>query len=265
MDPDIAEKSLQPISFQNLPLKEEDFLKKISSYSRFVVFSPHLDDAILSMGDLILYLDRLGKPIDIVNVFTQGSSANTPLTKRLLNQAGYLSVEDYFLKRREEDRRAFRIFGNAFPTYLDFSDAAWRKDRKNKILYPETAVTSLNPSDKVDEDLGNVLSKISCIVDDALVFSPIACGDHVDHQIVRNTVTNIFQNIIYYLDFPYSLKFSKDNEFIKENKLESIVCSKTRTSVKRGFIHIYTSQYVSFAKYDEFHLQPETYFLPSAN
>ena len=40
----------------------------------------------------------------------------------------------------------------------------------------------------------------------------------------------------------------------------SVTCGGIRTSIKRGFIHIYGSQNVSFSKYQDFRLEPETYF-----
>lgn len=267
MDPDSkGNKLLLPVSLSTLQYSqsEEEFLKKVYSCRRYVIFSPHLDDAILSMGDLIFHLDELEKPIDVINVFSKGSFVSTPLTRRLLNQAGYLTSEDYFLKRKEEDRRALKIFSNAFPTYLDFPDAPWRQDRRKNILYQETAITCAHSKDYVIDELEYKLRKIAPIISDALIFSPIAQGGHADHQIVRNIVTKVFKNVIYFSDFPYALKNNTDEDFIKKHNLKSVTCSRIRTKIKRGFVHIYGSQNLSFSRYEEFHLQPEQYYFSPA-
>ena len=49
------------------------FFDYLNSLNNIIVFSPHLDDAVLSMGSLISYFSQMKIKVEIITVFTEGS------------------------------------------------------------------------------------------------------------------------------------------------------------------------------------------------
>jgi LmbE family N-acetylglucosaminyl deacetylase len=95
-------------------------MTKATLPERVVVVSPHLDDAVLSLGAGIAHATRNGSEIRVVTVF-----ANDPDSDRATSdwdrEAGFSSAREAALARREEDARACALVG-AIPTWLPFAD-----------------------------------------------------------------------------------------------------------------------------------------------
>lgn len=194
-------------------------LQKYFKNKIFFVLSPHLDDAILSAGSL-LYSLRGKANINVINVFTKAHAGPyTFSAKKYLKSTGFINAEELYMSREKEDLRAMSQI-NAKSTNLGIVDGIFRK-KKNKIfldsivpelghIYPTYRFhvsKSVSKDDYAPSQLINRLKKI--INQDALVLVPLGVGNHVDHVIVRKVCEKLFSNIIYYADFPYSLKFNK--------------------------------------------------------
>ena len=87
---------------------------------RVVVVSPHLDDAVLSLGAGIAHAARAGSEIRVVTVFANDPDSDAPVTD-WDREAGFSSAREAAIARREEDARACAIVG-ASPTWLPFTD-----------------------------------------------------------------------------------------------------------------------------------------------
>ena len=84
--------------------------------ARLAVFSPHLDDGVLSCGDLLA--EHPGSVV--VTAFAGRPAAYPPLTS-WDERAGFESGADVVGARRQEDEQALTVLG-ARPHWLDFPD-----------------------------------------------------------------------------------------------------------------------------------------------
>lgn len=87
------------------------------------VVSPHLDDAVLSLGASIALWARGGADVDVVTVFAGDPESTRPASKWDL-RAGFESEGSAVRARREEDRLACSLVG-ARPVCLPFAEAAY--------------------------------------------------------------------------------------------------------------------------------------------
>jgi LmbE family N-acetylglucosaminyl deacetylase len=90
---------------------------------RVTVLSPHLDDAVFSLGAAIAKACRSGAQVTVLTVF-----AGNPESKTAAGwwdrAAGFRSEGEAARARREEDRAACELVG-ATPVWLPFSDAQY--------------------------------------------------------------------------------------------------------------------------------------------
>lgn len=83
---------------------------------RTVVLSPHLDDAVLSVGATLAGLARRGIRVDVVTVLA-GDPGSEAAAGEWDRRAGFRTEGDAARRRREEDRRACLRIG-AVPVWL---------------------------------------------------------------------------------------------------------------------------------------------------
>lgn len=242
---------------------ELSFLDNLSKFRKILIFSPHFDDAILSVGSLLSTLVKLRKTIKVVNVFTKGFPLYSFLTEKLLKQAEINNSTDYFLARKKEDKEAFEKLGNIKLENLGFIDGAWRVGKNNQPLYPKTVLSDIHQDDRQLIKLVEI--KIKKFSDSGTaIFAPLARGMHVDHQIIRNATVKVFNKIIYYSDFPYSQKYEDENQFIKDHNL-LFVDWKGDYSKKKELILIYKTQLVSLLQGKELKMPLERFYLVNFN
>src|SRR3989344_6083811 len=146
-------------SITKLTENEKKFREILSQYNNFIIFSPHLDDAILSTGSLLTYLAEQGKNVHVINVFTEGSTLESSLSERFLKQANNSNPAKYFTTRRSEDKTALERIGSISITNLGLTDAAWR-GRNNKAFY-ETIFDLPNSADSISMDLEKSIKGIN--------------------------------------------------------------------------------------------------------
>jgi LmbE family N-acetylglucosaminyl deacetylase len=109
-----------------------------------LVVSPHLDDAILSLGATISHAARSDSKVDVVTVFA-GDPESTREASGWDRRAGFATEGDAASTRRIEDLEACRIVGAA-PAWLSFAPGSYGDprdpDRVWSALAP--AVTGAN-------------------------------------------------------------------------------------------------------------------------
>ena len=93
---------------------------------RVVVVSPHLDDAILSLGATIAHAARRQSRVEVLTVFAGDSQSEAPASAWDA-RAGFRTEGEAARRRREEDREACALV-NAIPRWLPFSDQPYRRD-----------------------------------------------------------------------------------------------------------------------------------------
>src|SRR5690242_18466708 len=83
-----------------------------------VILSPHLDDAVLSLGGLISREVAAGREVEVVSCFTSGPPLDTIAPQHRV-------FGDYSM-RRAEDERAMAVLG-AKHRWLDLHERIWRQ------------------------------------------------------------------------------------------------------------------------------------------
>jgi LmbE family N-acetylglucosaminyl deacetylase len=170
---------------------------------RWIYFSPHLDDAILSCGGLIRQQSSSKLPIEIWTICAGDppESGLSPFSQHL--HKVWASTSDTPAIRRVEDSTACRHLGARF-RHLSIPDCIYRQDGDGNWLYPseESLFGDLKKDDLPTIQTINTFLVASLKVDDILV-SPLAVGNHVDHQLTRKAVEEVGRNLFYYADVPY--------------------------------------------------------------
>ena len=98
---------------------------KNSLQGRVVIISPHLDDAVLSLGSSIAATARGGATIEVLSVFC-GNPASRATAGTWDRKSGFASEGDASRTRREEDRTACTILG-ATARWLSFGDEQYER------------------------------------------------------------------------------------------------------------------------------------------
>lgn len=189
----------------NLPAKIK-LMTLMDRFSSFMFISPHLDDAVLSSGQLISTLTSLGAQVTILSVFTRGSAP--PLSSQAikhLRASGYTDTFKFFTARAAEDRAAARLLG-ATVRHLGFIDAAWRKTGPN-FIYPNSQSQFSGLVSPKDHQLSSSLIQQmtrSISRRQVLLFGPLGVGLHADHLIIRHVLGRLSRPVIFWTDMPYS-------------------------------------------------------------
>ncbi len=94
---------------------------------RLAIVSPHLDDAVLSLGSFIASASRRGTRISVITVFA-GDPDSTKPAGGWDRRAGFATEGDAVRARRAEDRAACEVVG-AEPVWLGHSEADYAEAR----------------------------------------------------------------------------------------------------------------------------------------
>jgi LmbE family N-acetylglucosaminyl deacetylase len=255
---------LLPPTLEQKTSDTEKLLSFLEDRKDIVVVSPHLDDAVLSMGSLLAYLVEKQKNISVITVFTQGSSLTSGFTQELIRKGGCLTAKDYFIARKTEDIRALKSLGIEQSKQLDFIDAAWRMQGHNEGLYTDTVIGIKRHEKDIVllEKCRNVLQRY--ISPNSFVFAPLGVGKHVDHVLVRDVCASTFPETIFYTDFPYSLKHTDDEAFQKAQNLKPVIWQEDFYEQKKQAIAYYETQLESLCQGRPLQLIHETFFVPES-
>ncbi len=215
---------------------------------RFILVSPHLDDAVLSASSLINKLTEANLKTEVITVFTAGDLAPyTPQGKDFLRQTGFNNPKDLFGVFKKEDTAAMKNLGINF-SHLDFIDAAFRKDKKGSNIYLDSqkqfsGIVSGKDSHLIKELAGKIKKHV-VNREGVTFFVPLGVGGHVDHVIVRKAVESLKRPVIYWEDYPYNTNpFSVRSFFAQNNKYRLLFkLKKENSSAKQKFIRTYKSQ-----------------------
>lgn len=252
--------------------------KKIPTNRKFLFVSPHLDDAVYSAGGLISYLVSKKADVTVVNVFSKAQEPSTVSAKKFMRDCGFDSAEKFFLARRNEDSKVAQFLKIKILN-LGFTDALWRKKPRLGMLaeligkvipeiihvYPtyrfhikngKVASQDRDLSVKISEKIKQATRKDSNIQ----VFCPLAIGSHIDHIIVRNVISDLNLDTIYWADFPYLLDHDDQLEFIKLGKLIKLPFSNFDKQLKIKLIKMYKTQLNAIFSDNSLQVPAETYY-----
>ena len=173
-----------------------------AAMAEWVFVSPHLDDVALSCGGAVAKAARTGAP-KIVTVFAGMPGEELSEFAHFQHERWNLPDEDVLRRRREEDQRAAAALGESVEVHwLDFLDAIYRDAdyaSDDALFGPPLACDLM-----LAQDVYEVLRKIPT----TRYVVPLAVGNHVDHQIVREAATMLLRDgaeVWAYAEVPYAL------------------------------------------------------------
>lgn len=166
--------------------------------SDIVVLSPHLDDAVLSIGGLIGREVAAGRSVEVWTCFTAGPPLESiPEERRVFGD---------YSSRLSEDQRALAVLG-AEKRWLDLHERIWRNPPLARTLH----VFHTPPREGDFSELSKIREVVRGLLDGAaLIYAPLAIGHHVDHTEVTVAVLrellarDAFDRVRFYED-PYAL------------------------------------------------------------
>lgn len=159
-----------------------------------LVVSPHMDDAVLSLGEHMLKWKNEGKKILVVTVFTKFNNICIPkYSFDYIKKSGFKKVIDFERARVEEDKMAMKMMGLDY-IHWDFKDAGFRGVYKTRKELLSGKIIDVNMVEKIRKRIILIKAKE--------VYLPYGVGGNVDHFIVKEAGNNI-KNNFYYLESPY--------------------------------------------------------------
>lgn len=174
-----------------------------------VVLSPHSDDAPLSLGGWIHQLTASGHDVLIVTTMCGDPRPPIPDTPLIRELHTRWNVGDAVSAvRRREDQAAARVLG-ARIAFLDLPDCIYRVDSDGAALY-DTGEAIFGPLKAEDAVSGGVPADLLDLIGGATdIYAPLAVGNHVDHQAVKQWGMSITAKLHgarlwLYEDYPYS-------------------------------------------------------------
>jgi len=199
-----------------------------------VVLSPHLDDAVLSLGGLISREVAAGQKVEIVSCFTSGPPLDTiPPQQRVFG--------DYTM-RRSEDERALGALG-ASHRWLDLHERIWRQPPlpRSRSMFPTYVFRTPEKMDDFSE-LKAIRTEIGTILDSGVrtIYAPLAVGHHVDHvEVALAALREVlgrgaFDRIRFYED-PYALgRACRKQHFVTRRKMWKLLGAPAWASPRVG-------------------------------
>ena len=214
---------------------------------RYIFVSPHLDDIALSCGGIVNFLHTNGIDVEVWSIF-----AGSPTSKILTPFANSLHTRwklplDAPKMRRLEDKVACRILGASYQ-HFNFLDCIYRLDSQNQPLinceddlYQNIPISENYLVDEISELIRSQISEQDVII------SPLAIGNHIDHQIVVNAIKKLnLKNLLFYEDYPYVIKTSKEKKLYQNLIPQSYHLSKNNMFKWHESITAFTSQISTF-------------------
>ncbi len=166
---------------------------------RHLFFSPHLDDAVFSAGDLIAHLTKQNHSVTVITLFSKFvTKKSLSLTaKKFINDCGYKSLIQFQSQRIKEDKKALKLLKANFK-HLNFTDALFRHQINLKQLFSSPIFI---------KDYCLILKlylQIKKIIQpNDILYAPLAIGRHLDHRLINLLIKRFNQKTYFWVDQPY--------------------------------------------------------------
>lgn len=179
----------------------------IKDLENIVVYSPHYDDAFLSLGGFLSEYSNT-KSVSIIIIF---GITNYIFGKEVLNSEISLASNI----RMKEELENCKLIG-AKLVILENNEALLRGYKKGDIFF--TKEINLDEK-KINEDLIKIEKQVNEIIEksphNSLHLFPLAIGNHIDHILVNKIGNNLFNknktSIAFYEEQPYVARIGIEN------------------------------------------------------
>jgi LmbE family N-acetylglucosaminyl deacetylase len=242
------------------------------------VLSPHLDDAVLSCGGLLLALAGRSS-VTVATVFTEaGPRPHTRAARSFLSTCGGSDAASLYAERRAEDREVLARL-RAEAVHLGLVDALFRRSPRRVAglgrvasalpelvhRYPtyrfDIARGRVAPGDRgLAAEVGPRIAELVRSTGAEVVLCPVGVGRHVDHLLVRALGAAHPREVVYYSDFPYDRRAAPDAAFLARHRLVAHPWEEG-VADKAALIRGYRTQADALFP-DGIPAAPEVYFVP---
>lgn len=188
-------------------------LDALHAGDRLLILSPHLDDAVLSVGGIMDRATKSGVAVIAGTIFTADADEAVASSPRVRELHALWGLGDNPSRlRREEDVAAVRSLGGDY-LHANLPDAIYRMDVGGRALYPTTQAVFSDPSpnETVWRPLRRVLEQWLARLAPRVVLCPLTVGRHVDHVVTADAFRSIWQgapDLWLYEDMPYAAGFA---------------------------------------------------------
>jgi LmbE family N-acetylglucosaminyl deacetylase len=210
--------------------------------------SPHLDDAVISCGGLIVKQTSKGEPVTVVTVCAGDppSGSLSAFARELHTRWG--EDGDPMATRRSEDRLACDYLG-ASVVHLDIPDAVYRKGSDGEALYPSEAaiINSIHSQERsLVDSLTSILAEVC--PSEAMLYCPLAIGGHVDHRLTRRSAELLGRKLWYFHDLPYAARDGRIPSYFELPLGNEVVVKLTSEEIEMWAMAVamYSSQISTF-------------------
>jgi LmbE family N-acetylglucosaminyl deacetylase len=193
-----------------------------------IILSPHLDDAVASLGGLISKNVSLGKKVHVATYFTKEFDSST-LPKKLAKVANYK-------ERKIEDKNSLDFLGASYE-WIDLPERAMRKPWLKKltdVFHSPSSIEGFTELTNIKNHIESLLSKYKR----AIIYAPLGAGNHQDHVEVFLAAfhvmveKDVYDRFYFYEDF-YSLgNIMRKNHFLTKTRMWKRRKAPSRTSLR---------------------------------
>jgi len=185
-------------------------LEKLKIGDCLLVVSPHLDDAVLSVGGIMDAASKKGVRTIAATIFTADAPDDvkaTPSVQQLHARWGLGANPNAV--RREEDVEAVEFLGVEH-LHGDVLDALYRTDSDGNALYSSqmSRFSAPTANDPIFGQLQSLFEKWLDLLHPKVVLCPLGVGRHVDHTIATEAFREIAHqkvvDVYLYEDMPYA-------------------------------------------------------------
>ncbi|TWF82713.1 PIG-L family deacetylase [Kitasatospora viridis] len=237
------------------PLGPDPLARALHHGTRLIVLSPHLDDAVLSCGALLLRACRTAE-VTVATFFTEaGPPPHTLSARRYLRQVGDGDAARLYAARRAEDIRVMNWLAADW-RHLGLPEGLFRRRaattparRRLQRALPELG--HVYPTYRLHLAAGRIADRDEAALSEAtaavarlaaqgpaLFLAPLGVGGHADHLIVRQAAAAAAGRVVYYSDFPYNLAQPADAAFVRTHHLrpcEPVPTAQPKAALIRGY------------------------------
>lgn len=217
-----------------------------------IYLSPHLDDAVLSCGGQIFQRTQAGERVLIATIMA-GDPPQTAVSDFAQSlHARWELHQDAAAARRAEDVAAAARVG-ADVQHAVIPDAIYRADAETGTPFYTSDVGLFGAVDARDAAaLAAPLRRMLAALPPARqIAAPLAIGNHVDHQLVRQAAEAQWgESLWYYEDYPYA-QIPGAREAVVDSqaaawRFETIALTETAVQAKIEAIAAFESQVSTF-------------------
>jgi LmbE family N-acetylglucosaminyl deacetylase len=160
--------------------------EKILAPSRVLVISPHLDDAVISVGATIAHRTLRGLTTEVATVFAGANPDRLSRAARAFHRDCGLGANAVAV-RKKEDAEALAALG-ASSKHLRYLDAIYRAAPNGRRLARHRQhmfKTSVSEEEHLVTDIAETLADLATRFEPEVVLTCAGFGSHIDHVVTR--------------------------------------------------------------------------------